>query len=59
LIGAVLTGVTKILIVSELQVKSLIDRAKLLNQQAKKTKVQQSLEKAQKKFIQTVLRITN
>jgi hypothetical protein len=50
---------TKTLTASELQVKSLTDRAKQLNQQAKETKARQSLEKAQKKFSQTALRITN
>lgn len=38
---------TKTLTASELQVKSLTDRAKQLNQQAKQTKARQSLEKAQ------------
>jgi hypothetical protein len=38
---------------------SLTDRAKQLNQQAKETKARQSLEKAQKKFRRTALRITN
>lgn len=42
---------TKTLTASELQVKSLTDRAKQLNQQAKETKAQQSLEKAQQNLI--------
>lgn len=50
---------TKTLTASELQVKSLTDRAKQLNQQSKETKARQSLEKAQNKFRQTALRITN
>jgi phage shock protein A len=50
---------TKTLTASELQVKSLTDRAKQLNQQAKQTKARQSLEKAQKKLGKTVLHITN
>ncbi len=41
---------TKTLTASELQVKSLTDRAKQLNQQAKETKARQSLEKAREKF---------
>lgn len=41
----------KTLTASELQVKSLTDRAKQLNQQAKETKARQSLEKAQKNLI--------
>ena len=40
---------TKTLTASELQVKSLTDRAKQLNQQAKETKARQSLEKARKR----------
>lgn len=39
---------TKTLTASELQVKSMTDRAKQLNQQAKQTKARQSLENAQK-----------
>lgn len=44
-----LTEGTKTLTASELQVKSLTDRAKQLNQQAKETKARQSLEKARKR----------
>jgi hypothetical protein len=56
--GEVTVG-TKTVTASELQVMSLTDRAKQLNQQAKETKARQSLEKAQKKFRRTALRITN
>lgn len=56
--GEVTEG-TKTVTASELQVMSLTDRAKQLNQQAKETKARQSLEKAQKKFRRTALRITN
>ena len=41
---------TKTLTASELQVKSLTDRAKQLNQQAKETKARQSLERAKNKL---------
>jgi hypothetical protein len=41
---------TKTLTASELQVKSLTDRAKQLNQQAKETKARQSLERATNKL---------
>lgn len=54
-----MTEGTKTLSSAELQVKSLADQSKRLNQQAKETKARQSLEKAQKKFRQTALRITN
>ena len=42
---------TKTLTASELQVKSLTDRAKQLNQHAKETKARQSLEKARKNLM--------
>lgn len=42
---------TKTLTASELQVKSLTDRAKQLNQQAKEKKARQSLENAQKNLM--------
>ena len=46
LIDEGVTEGTKTLTASELQVKSLTDRAKRLNQQAKETRARQSLEKA-------------
>lgn len=42
---------TRTLTASELQVKSLTDRAKQLNQQAKEKKARQSLENAQKNLM--------
>lgn len=50
---------TKTLTASELQAMSLTGRSKHLNQQAEETKARQSLAKAQKKFRQPTLRLTN